>query len=158
MIRKIIDGITEALYEEFGENVNIYVDDISQGLEEPCFFVQLINASNQIFCGKRRRLVNQFSVQYYAKNPNDRLECVDVFERMNDCLEYISVDGAPMGVTDMQLADISDGVMTVTMNYNLYGFRKEEDGEKMEQLYLDVSLKRGEGDGGSKNRKSSSEI
>ena len=145
MIEKIIDGITAALFKEFGEGVKIYVDDVSQGLEEPCFFVQLINASNQIFRGKRRRLVNQFSVQYFARNADDRLECVSTFERMNDCLEYISVDDAPMRVSDMQLNDISDGVMTVTMSYNLFAYRQEEDGEKMEHMYLDVSLeKRGD--------------
>lgn len=37
MINKVIDGISKAINEEFGDEYNIYTEEIEQGLKEPCF-------------------------------------------------------------------------------------------------------------------------
>ena len=40
MINDIIIGISNAIYAEFGSDYEIYVDDVKQGLNEPCFFIK----------------------------------------------------------------------------------------------------------------------
>lgn len=38
MMNDIIVGISTALYKEFGDEYEIYQEEIRQGLKEPCFF------------------------------------------------------------------------------------------------------------------------
>lgn len=39
MINKILDAISNALNEEFGDDIEIYSEDIKQGFKEPCFLL-----------------------------------------------------------------------------------------------------------------------
>ena len=42
MINEIIGAISRALYEEFGESHEIYMEEISQDLKEPCFLINTL--------------------------------------------------------------------------------------------------------------------
>ena len=48
MINKILDAISNALNEEFGDEYEIYSEDIKQDLKEPCFFIICLNPSRFI--------------------------------------------------------------------------------------------------------------
>ena len=76
MINKIIKGISQALYSEFGEEYNIYTEDIMQGLNEPCFFIQCINPKITLFRGNRYYRENQFAIQNFPKSKDYRAECL----------------------------------------------------------------------------------
>lgn len=38
MVNRIIDGISIRINEVFGDDYEIYSEDIEQGFKEPCFF------------------------------------------------------------------------------------------------------------------------
>ena len=59
MIKEIIEAISIALNEEFGDSYTIYTENVKQGLKTPCFFVLCINPTNKIFRGKRYLSANQ---------------------------------------------------------------------------------------------------
>ena len=52
MINKIIDGISIALNAEFGNDYEIYTDNIEQGLKEPCFSIVCLNPRMNQFLEK----------------------------------------------------------------------------------------------------------
>ena len=54
MINKIIDGISEAIFTEFGDGYDIYTESIEQGLIEPCFSILCLNPTNDLFLGKKQ--------------------------------------------------------------------------------------------------------
>lgn len=132
MISKIIRGISRALYDEFGEEYNIYTEDVEQDLEEPCFFIQCINPKISRFRGNRYYRENQFAIQYFPKSKDYREECFKVIDRMYMALEFINIDGAPVLGKGIN-SNIFDGVLTFIINYDMFVY-VEDDIEKMEIL------------------------
>ena len=51
MINAIIEAISVALNGEFGDSYEIHMEEIEQGLEEPCFFIFCLNPTNDLFLG-----------------------------------------------------------------------------------------------------------
>ena len=49
MINNIISAISNAIYLEFGDEYEIYTQDVKQGLQEPCFSIFCINPSIRQF-------------------------------------------------------------------------------------------------------------
>ena len=48
MLNNVIAGIAIALNEEFGDDYEIYTEEIKQDLKEPCFFITLLIHPRQI--------------------------------------------------------------------------------------------------------------
>ena len=48
----IVNAISSALTENF-DNVEVYIDEIEQGFNEPCFFIDLLNLSEKKIYGDR---------------------------------------------------------------------------------------------------------
>lgn len=132
MIKKIIDGILAALSEEFGDEYTLYTESVMQGMKEPCFFVFCISPNTRVFRGRRYYHENQFAIQYLTAADEPRIECTNVAERLFACLELITVDGDLMRGTDMN-AEISDEVLTFTVNYNFFSHRTTDE-LKMEEF------------------------
>ena len=57
MINRIIDAISMALNDEFNpnnkNNYKIYDEEVNQGLKTPCFFINALNPSEDLFRGNR---------------------------------------------------------------------------------------------------------
>lgn len=117
MINDIVDGISLALYEEFGEGYEIYTEDVEQDLNEPCFSIKPIMQSNTQRLGDRYFRGNLFCIYYFPKASIE--ECFDVEERLIDALEYITVNGDLLRGTGMH-GETVDGVLTFILNYNLF--------------------------------------
>jgi hypothetical protein len=132
MINEIIKGISRALYNKFGDDYNIYTEDVEQDLKEPCFFIQCISPKISRFRGERFYRENQFAIQYFPKSKNYRKECFEVIDMMYTALEFITVgDDLVMGKGID--TNINDGILTFIINYDMFVLDKE-DVEKMEIL------------------------
>ena len=116
MINAIIAGISTALYREFGyEN---HMEEIKQGLSEPCFFISCVSPESRRYLGKLHRRTCQFVIQYFPKSENSwRAECNDTAERMQWCLETIYADGVPLCGTKMKY-EIVEGTLHFFVNYD----------------------------------------
>jgi len=124
MIQPIIEGISNALFAEFGfEN---HMEQIKQDLEEPCFFIQCINPSFKRFPGNRYFQQSQFAVQYFPESEyGANAECYAVADRMCLCLELIQAGGEPIRGTKMNYK-VADGVLNFFINYDCFLYRREE--------------------------------
>ena len=138
MINDIIIGISNAISDEFGSEYEIYVDDVRQGLSEPCFFIKALNPTNNRFLGNRRKLTNPFAIQYFPKSNKAKSECNDVSDRLMNILDAITVDGDIVLGNNMQ-CQVTDNVLTCTVNYNFFGYKNVT----KEPTFEDIKMKGG---------------
>ena len=139
MINKIIDGISISLNAEFGDDYKIYTESIEQGLKEPCFSIVCVNPTNELFRGKKYFRKNLFCIQYFPKGEDKRSECMDVLERMFDCLEVIKVCEDLQRGTSMH-GEVVDQVLNFFVNYDMFVY-KVESTDAMETMDLTSNVK-----------------
>ncbi len=140
-VNKIIDGICEALNDEFGSTYEIYTEDVQQNLSKPCFSVVLVKPSIKQFFGKRYYRTNLFCIHYFPQSSDEaKEECFDVQERLMDCLEYIEVDGDAVRGTQMN-GEMSDGVLAFMVNFDMFVIKETEDEDAMETLTQSTTVK-----------------
>ena len=140
MINSIIAAISIALNAEFGDEYNIYTEEVKQGLEEPCFFVFCINPTSRPLLGKRYLRENQFCLQYFpADMERAHEECNAVAERLYLALEYISVAGNLTRGTQMR-CEVIDNVLNFFVNYDMFVYRPD-DTPAMVELSENINLK-----------------
>lgn len=144
MINSIIEAISVSLNAAFGDDYEIHMEEIKQGLEEPCFFIQCLNPGMEQFLGKRYFRQNLFCIQYFPKSDEVVRECNDVAEAMYFCLEYITCKGddKPIRGTKMH-HELVNGVLNFFVNYDLFVYKTEEK-VNMEELEIDTSVKEGD--------------
>lgn len=143
MINSIIKAISIALNEEFCDRYEIYMEEIKQGLKEPCFFISCLNPTNRLFMGKKYFRQNQFCIQYFPETEEKRHECNMVAEQMQWCLEYITADGKLMHGANMKY-EMADEVLNFFVNYDCFVYKAEEKDESMESMSVNVHAKEGD--------------
>lgn len=131
MVNKIISAVSVTLYNEFGENYEIYKEKVSQGLNEPCFFVSCLNPVTELSVGFRYTRSNQFCIQYINENGTNAQK-YDVLERFCKIFEILDVNGIKIRGTNFSSND-SGEVLSFFVNFNT-AFYKTEITEKMQKL------------------------
>lgn len=143
MINSIIEAISISLNEEFGDGYETHMEEIKQGLKEPCFFITCLNPTTELFLGKRYFRTNQFCIQYFPETNEKQRECNGVAERMLQCLEYITIYGEDKPITGTKMKyEVVDGVLNFFVNYDCF-IRKTEQQTPMESLQASTSVKEG---------------
>ena len=133
MIQKIVDGISEALYQEFGEEYAIYTEGVQQGLEKPCFFITPQTPRSDLFLGKRYFRRNPFQIQFV---PQEDEADYSALERLFICLEVIEVAGEWARGTKMNYEETDEGT-TFYVSYDMFLYRM--DGvEKMQDYRVEM--------------------
>lgn len=144
MINSIIEAISVSLNRKFGDGYEIHMEEIEQGLEEPCFFIFCLDPTNNLFLGKRHFRTNPFCIQYFPESSEKQRECNDVAERMYECLEYVTPDGYSKPVRGTKMKhEVVDGVLNFFVNYDCFTYRTEEQ-TAMGELYSDTDIKEGD--------------
>lgn len=112
-------------------------------MKEPCFFIQCLNPTHELFLGKRYLQTNQFCIQYFPATREKQKECNGVAERMSWRLEYITIYGEdkPTRGTKMKY-EVVDGVLNFFVNYDCFVYRREEQ-TAMEILETSTNVKEG---------------
>ena len=140
MLSEIIDGIAIAINSIFGDEIEIYKDNVTQGLKEPCFFIAILKPEVTPLIGTRSIRNNSFDIQYFPKESNT--EMLDVAEKLINSLEFITLlNGDILHGTGVSY-EIIDNVLHFFISYNLTMI-KVTDKTNMETLETDVSVKKG---------------
>lgn len=140
MVNEIIEGIAVAINSIFGDEIEIYKDNVTQGLKEPCFFIAILKPEVTPLIGTRSIRNNSFDIQYFPKESNT--EMLDVAEKLINSLEFITLlNGDILHGTGVSY-EIIDNVLHFFISYNLTMI-KVTDKTNMETLETDVSVKKG---------------
>lgn len=123
-IQILTDAIAEALFQEFGSDYEIYTEKVEQGLNEPCFLIRCLNPTKNRFLGRCYKRTNQFSVQYIPSTADANEECASVLERLFECLEDVVVSARLVHGTELN-GEITDGILTFTVNYDGFVLKRE---------------------------------
>lgn len=141
MINSIIESISITLNAEFGDKYKIHREEKRQGLKEPCFFIQCLNPTEELFFWKRYFRKNQFCIQYFPENKlHWKEECYAVGERLFSCLEYLDVGGDLVMGTKRKY-EVVDGILHFFVNYDLFVYKVAEPVPFMEEVSSETHVK-----------------
>ena len=140
MTNKILSGVTNALDAEFG--LEVFVDEIEQDLDPPCFLINSLTVTETSLLGNRRERSYPLVVQYFPKSTMQyRQECNDISERLLNCLELIQTDDGLIRGGDMGTR-IDDGILSFEVTYKMHILKvMSDDSESMENLDANMGVK-----------------
>lgn len=143
MINSIIKGISIALDAEFSEKeYEIHMEEIKQGLKEPCFFVRCISSDSRQFMGMRRFMKNQFLIRYFPESGEDlRSECYMVADRMIQCLEYICITTKDMLRGTQINHQVTEDGLDFYVNYDFFVYKVKAEEAVMKSLKSETAVK-----------------
>lgn len=131
-VKKLIDAIAEALFQEFGSSYEIYTEKVEQGLTEPCFMIRFLNPTKNRYLGSVYKRTNLFVIQYIPSTSEANDECASVLERLFECLKDVTLDGKPVHGTELN-GEVTDGILNFKVNYDGFVMKKHDE-TNMEEL------------------------
>ncbi len=117
MVTDILNGITACIGADFGKGYKIYTENIEQGLKEPCFFVKVLNPSQNELIGNRWIQTDPFDVHYYPSASNNNVECQNVASRLFYTLKRITLLNGDMLNSFNLHYEIVDNVLHFFVTY-----------------------------------------
>lgn len=141
MLNDIITGISKKLYAVFGEDYAVYVENVEQYLQKPCFCITHVSTNRQRISKQRYLSRNLFDILFFASENEPKKQMNDVADTMLDELEYIDVQTNDLLHGTEMRHEIIDDVLHFFVNYNLVLLKTESTGNKMEQKTINIGVK-----------------
>lgn len=143
-ISNILTGIATAVHKGTGRPV--YLEFKENGAEFPCFYISLVNSSEDLHVSSLYDRTNDFEILYFLNEedlPEDvRGELHDVGERLYSALEYIAVDGQLMR-SKKRSYKVTDGVMHFLLTLEDMRRKAGKRQEAMRQVGITEGVKNG---------------
>lgn len=140
MISEIITAISLRLNEVY-PNITVTMEQVEQGLQEPCFFIEVLEPIRTPLVGQRWQQDTLVDIHLFDSEA-ENIQFYTIAEELFAYLEYITLpDGNMLRGTSMHFA-VNDGVLHFFVTYTVFLYRKKEK-EQMEVLHLEEGLKEG---------------
>lgn len=120
----------------------VYDEAVEQGMQQPCFFVLLLESSQNREINRRYQRFNSVDVHYFPDRnaAAPREECELMAERLYSEIEYVAgIEGGYRG-TGMR-HEIVDGVLHFFVQYNYHIIRTKALEVKMQTMTQGGGLK-----------------
>jgi hypothetical protein len=117
VVSNVISAVSNALYEEFGEQYRIYADNVEQNLTRPCFFINIVRPALMPHSIGRDKMSVPLIVQYFPSSVGKRRESYAVSDQLFRCLKYPEYNDVVFRGTDMKF-DIDDDKLNFRVQYN----------------------------------------
>ncbi len=141
MENDLVIAISKRLYELFGNDYKIDIDEKKQGFNPPCFFIADLTVGQDLIIRNRYKRMHSFDIQYFPKGGEKiTAECRSVKETLLMGMEYISIGSDLIRGTNMS-AEIHDDVLHFFVDYNFQLFRVLDQAPKMQTLQQYQSVK-----------------
>lgn len=119
VVENLISAVSNALYDEFGSEYVIYVDNVEQDLKRPSFFINVIRPAFKPRIMNRTNVDVPLVIQYFPSSTGKRSECYAVAEQMMRCLKFPEYhDNVYRGI-DLKF-DIKEDVLNFYVRYNFF--------------------------------------
>lgn len=130
MADELTAAVASRLAGAFGQEYTVYVQDVLQGLETPCFFVRPLRRSRRALPGGRYLQDCLYDVALIPA-PGGEEGLMDAGETLLALLELVPLpDGRPVRGVDMHFA-VSDGVLHLSVRYGM-ALRTADTAENMQ--------------------------
>lgn len=126
MINTLFGWITNALYAEFGSDYSLYVEDMEQNTQPPCFVVSALEPLVEAR-GKLRYERNiPIAIHYFTDRDSTsgaKRDAYSVAERLWNCLEYLpgTYQNKDVLLRGEEISwTIAEGVLQFFVTYRFY--------------------------------------
>ena len=139
--QSIVQGIVDALREEFGSAYVYYLDKVPQNFKEPSFYVRQLSSNMELIRGRRYLRVGLFQITYFAgERYSPEQEINTVADRLYPALEYIKLDGNIIRGTSME-HETEDEELHFSVHYDIFVYKPVNQLPLMQKLIQEQSLK-----------------
>lgn len=141
MLTDIIDAISIKLDESFS-GVEIYSESVLQSLTPPCFFIGVLNPSQQQQLGTRYFRRHPFDVHYFQAVADNKAEMYATAISLTAALEYVTLaNGDILRGSDVHW-EIVDGVLHFFVSYDVFVRKEITPVENMGDITIDTDIER----------------
>lgn len=137
LIKEIINGISQKIYGFYEGLYDIYVEEVEQGLQIPCFMINLISSDIRMILKPRYKLESVFDVIYFGDGYKD---CMDRGSELYDILEYITINDKDLIRGTKMNMDIIKNILHFRVNYNLILQNKPDIIDMMEEHQINIGV------------------
>ena len=139
MLNEIVNGIGLKLSKSFN-GIDIHKEELEQGFEEPCFFIDLLNPSEKQIIGNRYLRSYLFDIVYFPKKKSSE-EIFEVLDKLYSVLEYIELDDSTLIRGNDRNSREEDKVLHFFVTYEIFIYKLDEEKPKMKKLDVNNGLK-----------------
>lgn len=139
MLNEIVNGIGLKLSKSFN-GIDIHKEELEQGFEEPCFFIDLLNPSEKQIFGNRYLRSYLFDIVYFPKKKSSE-EIFEVLDKLYSVLEYIELDDSTLIRGNDRNSREEDKVLHFFVTYEMFIYKLDEEKPKMKKLDVNNGLK-----------------
>ena len=139
MLNEIVNGIGLKLSKSFN-GIDIHKEELEQGFEEPCFFIDLLNPSEKQIIGNRYLRSYLFDVVYFPKKKSSE-EIFEVLDKLYSVFEYIELDDGTLIRGIERSSREEDRVLHFFITYEMFIYKLDEEKPKMKKLDVNNGLK-----------------
>lgn len=118
MVNEIIKGISMALNAAFGDEYEVYANDVEQGLSPGSFFINTLQMSLSPLLGGRTLKTNSFDIHYFPKTIDIHMECYATAETMVDALRMITLPNEDQLLGTGMRYEVQDDALHFFVSYN----------------------------------------
>jgi hypothetical protein len=141
MLNETTIGIAQKLNQVFGDGYEIHIDEIGQGLKEPCFLIVNLKGGQEQEIGTLYNRDQSFDIHYFPKDKKKiTREVNDIADTLNMELEYITVGGNLVRGTEMKHETVN-GVLHFFVNYDIRVRKVVEPDEFMGTIKINEGVK-----------------
>lgn len=137
LIKEIINGISQKIYSFYEGLYDIYVEEVEQGLQMPCFMINLISSDIRMILKPRYKFESVFDVIYFGEGYKD---CMDRGSELYDILEYITINDKDLIRGTKMNMDIIKNILHLRVNYNLILQNKPDIIDMMEEHQINIGV------------------
>ena len=135
LIKEIINGISQKIYGFYEGLSDIYVEEVEQGLQIPCFMINLISSDIRMILKPRYKFESVFDVIYFGDGYKD---CMDRGSELYDILEYITINNKDLIRGTKMNMDIIKNILHFRVRYNLILQNKPDIIDMMEEHQINI--------------------
>ena len=132
----LINGVCNALYNEFGDDYEYYIDEIKQGLDKSCFFVSYVRNAQNRYINNRLRSENRISIQFIPTDDVSAEKRSEIANRLYTCLDCIDYGPDKLFGKEMQCEPLSDNMLNFQVSYNFFKKVVSDNIDEMNELRL----------------------
>ena len=139
MLNEIVNGIGLKLSKSFN-GIDIHKEELEQGFEEPCFFIDLLNPSEKQIIGNRYLRSYLFDIAYFPKKKSSG-EIFEVLDKLYSVLEYIELDDGTLIRGIERSSREEDRILHFFITYEMFIYKLDGEKTKMGKLGVNTGLK-----------------
>lgn len=134
MVNSILNAVTKQLGTTFGEGYRYYVENVEQGLQQPCFTIDTLNpiqrSKSPVLYDRTMPLV----IHYFSDSAtNAKQDCYEMAESAIECLEYLPFKNTLLRGENISW-QIVDDVLQIFITYRFTTVKAVEEATNMEIL------------------------